>query len=51
MEMTLIIRKLSVFLVTDMESRLCLQVTALVHGAETELTGACLFPLERAFHA
>lgn len=49
--MTLIIRKLSVFLVTAMESRFCLQVIALVHGAETEPTGACLVPPEGAFHA
>lgn len=40
MEMTLIIRKWSVFLVTDMESRFCLQVTALCME-ETELTAFC----------
>lgn len=34
-----------------MESRCCLQVTALVHGDETELTGVYLSPLEGAFHA
>lgn len=51
METTLIIRKWSVFLVTDMETRFCLQVTVLVHGAETELTDVGLFPLEGAFHA